>query len=68
LDNPKANLRWRWAIRDRWKLIVPNPEIERQSELELYDLESDPSESNNLAKQQEGIASELLAELDAWWK
>ena len=68
LDDPKANLRWRWAIRDRWKLIVPNPEIERQSELELYDLESDPSESNNLAKRQEGIASELLADLDAWWK
>lgn len=68
LDDPRANLRWRWAIRGQWKLIAPNPAIERDADLELYDLESDPGESVNLARTQLGIASELLSELDAWWK
>ena len=44
LDVPKENLRWRWAIRDNWKLIVPNPSIEKDGVVELYDLATDPRE------------------------
>ncbi|MEL7003642.1 MAG: sulfatase/phosphatase domain-containing protein, partial [Bacteroidota bacterium] len=33
---------------------------------ELYNLESDPSEENDLSESQPLIASELMEELDAW--
>ncbi len=51
------------AIRDgKWKLI----EWREDDSLELFDLESDPGESNNLAKENPGIASKLRAKLTAW--
>jgi uncharacterized sulfatase len=68
LDDPKANLRWRWAVQGQWKLIVPNQAIERDGKNELYDLLADPLETKNLVLTHPEIERDLLSQLDAWWK
>jgi arylsulfatase A-like enzyme len=51
------------AIREgKWKLI----EWREDNSLELFDLEGDPGESNNLARANPEIASKLRAKLTAW--
>ncbi len=60
------------AIRDsRWKLLLPNREIKTiylmdfgTNDYELYDLENDMSESNNLYAEHPEIAERLLEELE----
>jgi len=68
LDDPKANLRWRWAVQGQWKLIVPNQAVERDGKNELYDLVADPLETKNLVLTHPEIERDLLSQLDAWWK
>ncbi|MCX7887532.1 MAG: sulfatase-like hydrolase/transferase [Verrucomicrobiae bacterium] len=52
------------AIREgRWKLHYPN---NKRAELELYDLETDPGERHNLARQQPDIVQRLSANVMAW--
>lgn len=67
LDVPQENLRWRWAIRGKWKLIIPNPSIEKEGVLELYDLDADPTEERNLAKSNLQLVEDLGDEIDKWW-
>jgi arylsulfatase A-like enzyme len=67
LDVPKENLRWRWAIGGKWKLIIPNPSIEKDGVLELYDLEADPTEEHNVAKSNIQLVEDLGEEIDKWW-
>ena len=67
LDVPKENLRWRWAIRGNWKLILPNPSIEKEGVIELYDLEQDPTEVRNLAASNRQLVEDLGEEIDKWW-
>jgi arylsulfatase len=48
------------AIRDaRWKLVFPANE--------LYDLENDIRETDNVADEHPEIAAKLKTEYDAWW-
>jgi uncharacterized sulfatase len=68
LNNPAANLRWRWIVDGYTKLIVPNKANEPSAVVELYDLKADPSEEKNLATAQPERVKELSAKLDAWWK
>jgi uncharacterized sulfatase len=68
LDRPASGLRWRWSVTGgRWKLIVPNPNLQPNSKPELYDLLEDPGETRNLAEQQSARVAELTQQLDAWW-
>jgi len=67
LNRPAANVRWRWTVSGRWKLIAPDATNEPQAKLELYDVLQDPLEANNLASQQPDVVAHLLANLDAWW-
>jgi uncharacterized sulfatase len=67
LNDPAANLRWRWVIEDHWKLIVPNPANEPRAALELYDLRNDPFEERNLARREAASVLGLRTQLDGWW-
>ena len=68
LQNPSANLRWRWVIAEDWKLIVPAAQNEPDAVVELYNLKADPNEEHNLAKDQPERVEKLRARLDAWWR
>jgi len=51
-----------WAVREgKWKLL-----FNREGSLELYDLEGDISEKNNLAKQNPKIVKRLQRTYTAW--
>lgn len=67
LDIPKENLRWRWAIQGNWKLILPNPAIEKDAQIELYDLSSDPNEERNVASANRQLVEDLGLQIDSWW-
>jgi arylsulfatase A-like enzyme len=58
---PEETAHKRALIRGDYKLIVTQP----QDEIELYDLRSDPSESNDLAARQPDRVREMRARLDA---
>jgi arylsulfatase A-like enzyme len=60
---------YEWAgqraiARDRWKLHLPRLEEPRVYEQELYDLEADPGESRNLAREYPDIAASLQSEAE----
>jgi arylsulfatase A-like enzyme len=67
LNDPAANLRWRWTIAADHKLIVPDPKNEPNEQIELYDLSQDPAETTNLAAAHPAVVARLRAELDRWW-
>ncbi len=59
------NFQWRRgrAVRKgRWKIVV-----EGQSGWELYDMEKDRTETNNLADKHPKIVGELNSEYHSWW-
>ncbi|MEZ6062744.1 MAG: sulfatase [Planctomycetaceae bacterium] len=77
IDNPQASLLYRWAISDRWKLLLTydgkvtryaavHPRTERGPQ--LFDLLADPHETTNLAAQHPDIVSRLAGRIDEWWK
>jgi len=66
LNNPAANLRWRWAIEGDRKLILPAPQNE-QGGPEVYDLAADPHETRNLADTEPATVEKLTKVLDGWW-
>jgi len=80
IAKPAANLKYRWAIRDNWKLILPfepnlsqaiwegRPETAWGTEPELYDLAADPGEKQNLAAQYRDVVESLTNAIDGWWK
>jgi arylsulfatase A-like enzyme len=49
------------AVRDRWKLLYPG-----EPRLELYDLETDPSERRDVAASNPDVVLELARWLDGW--
>lgn len=67
LNDPAANLRWRWMIDDHWKLIVPDAQNEPDAKVELYDLAADPHETKNLAASDGTRVAKLRSMLDGWW-
>jgi arylsulfatase A-like enzyme len=68
LDIPEKSLRWRWMIDGNFKLIVPNPLVEANEKDELYQLDSDPSETRNLAQSSQEQVIALKQKLDRWWQ
>jgi arylsulfatase A-like enzyme len=67
LDLPERGLRWRWVVDGNWKLILPAPWNEPAAKPELYRLDRDPLELNNLAAGEPRRVSRLLRMADQWW-
>lgn len=67
LNDPSANLRWRWMIDGQWKLIVPDARNEPDSQVALYRIVTDPREETNLAAAEPAQVQAMLSQLDRWW-
>jgi uncharacterized sulfatase len=67
LQRPSANLRWRWAIDENWKLIVPHAANEPDAKPELYDLSRDPDETKNVIAVNPELAEQIRTKLDGRW-
>lgn len=67
LDHPERGLRWRWMVRDGWKLIVPDPRREPGKAAELYRIAEDPMEQLDLAPREPATLRKLTRALDQWW-
>lgn len=68
LNVPASSLKWRWIVDGHDKLIVPDKANQPNDVVELYDLQSDPTEEKNLAGDHADKVKALSAKLDAWWK
>jgi arylsulfatase A-like enzyme len=67
IDVPASSLRYRWVISGGWKLIAPDRRNVRDGVIELFDLDHDPGETRNLARQHPDKSADLERRLDAWW-
>ena len=67
VTQPDKNLEYRWAIEGRWKLLVPDPANVPDARTELYDLEVDPHETDDLAEADPNRVLHLRALIDKWW-
>jgi uncharacterized sulfatase len=76
VDRPAESLRARTCIQNEWKLIVwqnPQPKIKTyntrrpEEDVELFNLEGDPLEENNLAQKHPAKVAEMLTQLNEWW-
>jgi uncharacterized sulfatase len=68
VHNPAANLDYRWVVEGEWKLILPHAANVPAGKPELYRLDRDPDETDNLAAKHPDKMAELTKKLDAWWK
>lgn len=68
LNDPAKSLRWRWMVKDGWKIIVPHALNEPDAPVELYQIATDEHEKTNLAGKDAERVKAMTAVLDAWWK
>ena len=64
IEDPRANLTYRWIRAGDWKLIVPV----KEGNPELYNLRDDPLEKTNLAEKESEIVGRLKKRLEETWK
>ena len=76
VEKPEASLLYRWAIRGKWKLLLTyDGEVNRYTSThprkekrpQLFDLESDPHETKNVAGQNAGVVKGLATEIGDWY-
>jgi uncharacterized sulfatase len=75
IDRPSASWTYRWVIDGNFKRIVSNPvTVQRGNKPgrgqgpELYRLDKDPFEEQNLNDSQKEVLTRLDGILDRWWK
>jgi len=66
-STPDESLQYRVAIELPWKLILPDKNNKPKDEVQLYNIEQDPFESQNLADQNPEIVKRLSKQIENWW-
>ena len=67
IHRPASSLRYRWALSNNLKLILPAKQNTPDGGAELYDLAADPQEQHNLASARPQDVERLTKQIDAWW-
>ena len=76
LNKPEASLLFRWAIKHKWKLLLTyDGEVNRyksthprnEKRPQLFDLNLDPHEKINLAKDNPKKVQELANAIQSWY-
>jgi len=76
IDKPESSLLYRWVIQGKWKLLLTydgtvgryassHPRTERRPQ--LFDLQADPQELQNLASKNPEMVAKLAAKISDWW-
>ena len=82
LNDPIANLKYRYAVReDGWKIILPYTATEdvplissgqvtdwMHNDVELYNVLTDPYETDNMASSRPELVEEMTNTLQQWWE
>ena len=61
---PTDTVDYRWCVSGQWKLIAPR---ETDHPRQLYDILTDPRETNDLGADFPDTVTQLEAQLDDWW-
>ncbi len=64
---PVSSLMYRWSIEGRWKLILPQVSNVPDGQPELYDLDTDPHETQNLAAAHLDRTATMRTAIGHWW-
>ena len=67
MTDPVASLKYRWAIENQWKLILPRHARMPDDKVELFDIVNDPHETNNLAAAHADVVNRLTKKINNWW-
>ncbi|MDA8743513.1 sulfatase [Rubripirellula amarantea] len=77
LSDPSASLLYLWTIKGRWKLLLgqdgevnryASAHADRSSSPQLFDLQSDPSEMENVAEDHPKLVAEMTKDIADYWK
>jgi uncharacterized sulfatase len=68
LHRPLASLQHRWMIQGKWKLILPYFGNTPSGTVQLYNLDRDPGEDNNLADQHPERVASMRKAVNQWWQ
>ncbi|MBL8178280.1 MAG: arylsulfatase [Bryobacterales bacterium] len=62
-------VKWRQAavMTERWRLVNMSPDGDA-SRLELYDMQADAGQKNNIAASHADVVAKLSKDYDVWWK
>jgi uncharacterized sulfatase len=76
INKPEASLLYRWCIEGKWKLLLTydgevnrykttHPRTEKRPQ--LFDLEADPAETQNLAGEHPDVVAKLAKQIADWY-
>ena len=67
LAEPTQSLTHRIILSYPWKLILPDSTNLPDATVELFDLAKDPTETTNLAEENQEMVKELSGQINRWW-
>lgn len=67
VNEPTRSVQYRIGLEYPWKLLLPDSVNLPNADMELFNIQQDPWERNNLVEDQPAVVNRLRQEIDAWW-